>query len=202
MSDTKMVVGPERQLKSKTNFITWRREFERAAKAQDVLDLLKGDEEILEKPNKTDYLYDSGGGKTTQMQAVTATNNNAILWQADSKAWKDNKDKLKIAGKLLNEWVCEGIKIEIEDCDNAKEAYDFIKIRYKISDERARDILLTQLNDLKLEAFTTMTEYVNKLRQLKADLKIVKYIMTDDMFASTLLHGLPIYYRNFKEQYD
>jgi hypothetical protein len=33
MSDTKMVVGPERQFKGKTNFITWRREFERAAKA-------------------------------------------------------------------------------------------------------------------------------------------------------------------------
>jgi hypothetical protein len=107
-----------------------------------VLDLLKGDEEILEKPNKRDYLYDSGGEKITQVQAVTATNNNAILWQADSKAWKDNKDKLKIASKFLNEWVCERIKIEIEDCNNAKEAYDFIKNRYKVSDKRARDILL------------------------------------------------------------
>ena len=65
MSDTKMVVSADSQLKGKTNFITWRREFERAAKAQDVLDLLKGDEEILEKSNKTDYLYDSGGEKTT-----------------------------------------------------------------------------------------------------------------------------------------
>jgi hypothetical protein len=79
MADTKMIVSPDRQLKGKTNFITWRRGFERAAKAQDVLDLLKGDEEILEKPNKDDYLYDDSEGKTTQAQAVTATNNNSIL---------------------------------------------------------------------------------------------------------------------------
>ena len=80
-----MIVSPDRQLKGKTNFITWRRGFERAAKAQDVLDLLKGDEEILEKPNKDDYLYDDSEGKTTQAQAVTATNNNSILCQADYK---------------------------------------------------------------------------------------------------------------------
>jgi hypothetical protein len=47
-----------------------------------------------------------------------------------------------------------------------------------------------------------MTDYTNKVRQLKADLKTVKYDMTDDMFATALLHGLPLNYRDFKEKYD
>lgn len=38
--------------------------------------------------------------------------------------------------------------------------------------------------------------------QIKADLKTVKYDMTDDMFATALLHGLPPSYRTFKEKYD
>ena len=102
----------------------------------------------------------------------------------------------------MNEWVCKGIKIEIEDCENAKVAYDLIKERYKVSPERARDLLLSQLNNTKLEDFTSVTEYLNKLRQLKVDLKASKYVTTDDMFTSILLHGLPPNYHNFKEQYD
>lgn len=47
-----------------------------------------------------------------------------------------------------------------------------------------------------------MTEYTNKVRQIKADLKTVKYDMTDDMFATALLYGLPSNFRNFMENYD
>ena len=50
MTDTKAEVSSDRLLKGKTNLVTWKREFERAAKAQDVLDLLTGDEDILSKP--------------------------------------------------------------------------------------------------------------------------------------------------------
>lgn len=47
-----------------------------------------------------------------------------------------------------------------------------------------------------------MSDYTNKVRQVKADLKTVKHDMTDDMFATALLHGLPPSYRTFKEKYD
>lgn len=47
-----------------------------------------------------------------------------------------------------------------------------------------------------------MTEYTNNVRQMKADLKTVKYDMTDDMLVPVLLHGLPPNFRDFKEKYD
>lgn len=50
MTGSRMGVSPEHRLRGKVNFITWKREFEREAKAHDVLDLFTGDEEILEKP--------------------------------------------------------------------------------------------------------------------------------------------------------
>jgi gag-polypeptide of LTR copia-type len=109
---------------------------------------------------------------------------------------------MKLASKLLDAWVFDGIKIEIEDCADAKEAYDFIKKRYAVTNERARDNLLNQLNKLKLNDCLSMTEYTNRVRQIKADLKTVKYDMTDDMLATTLLHGLPSNFRDFKEKYN
>ena len=56
MADSKIDVSLERRLRGKINFITWKREFEREAKAHDVLDLFTGDEEILEKPQKGAYI--------------------------------------------------------------------------------------------------------------------------------------------------
>lgn len=109
---------------------------------------------------------------------------------------------MKVAGRLLDTWVSDGIKIKIEDCADAKEAYDLIKKRYAVSNERARDTLLNQLNQLKLDDYSSMTEYTNKIRQVKADLKTVKYDMTDDMLATALLHGLLSNFRDFKEKYD
>ena len=224
MADSKMAVSPDRQLKGKANFITWKREFERAAKAQDVLDLLIGEEDIISKPKPEDYLAtvsrtsgrkmtrktvavpaaepDSDNAEAIEAVQTSVASNNALRWQMDYKSWKTNKDNLRIASKLLDEWVCEGIKIEIEDCENAKEAYDLIKERYKVTPERARDTLLSQLSNTKLENFDSATEFLNKLRQLKVDLKASGYVMTDDMFVSVLLQGLPSTYGAFKDKYE
>jgi hypothetical protein len=71
---------------------------------------------------------------------------------------------MKLAGKLLDAWVSDGIKIKIEDSIDAKEAYDFIKKRYAVTIERTRDGLLNQLNRLKLDDCSSMTEYTNRVR--------------------------------------
>lgn len=225
MTDSKMdEVKADRKLKGKTNFVSWKREFERSAKANDTLEYLTGEEVVPPKPKKEDYFVKiteidprrpTKGKKTAQAvtpltdgeeelengQTVISTNN-TLRWQIDYSEHKNAKEKMKLADKLLDAWVSDGIKIEIEDCADAKEAYDFIKTRYAVTNERARDSLLNQLNELKLDDCTSMTEYTNRIRQIKADLKTVKYDMTDDMLATALLHGLPLNFRDFKEKYD
>jgi hypothetical protein len=224
MTDSKMdEVKDDRKLKGKTNFISWKREFERAAKANDIFEYLTGDEVVPSKPKKEDYFVKLievdtrrpiRAKKTAQTftpstddddetdDARTMMSTNTLRWQIDYNEHKHAREKMKLAGRLLEAWVSDGIKIEIEDCADAKEAYDFIKKRYAVTDERTRDGLLNQLNELKLEDCTSMTEYTNKVRQIKADLKTVKYNMTDDMLATALLHGLPPNFRDFKEKYD
>ena len=56
MTDSKMdEVKDDRKLKSKTNFVSWKREFERAAKASDIFEYLTGEEIVPPKPRKEAY---------------------------------------------------------------------------------------------------------------------------------------------------
>jgi hypothetical protein len=220
MTDSKMdKVKDDRKLKGKTNFVSWKREFERAAKANDIIEYLTGAEVVPSKPfgkpievdprrsirvKKTAQTFTPSTDDNDDVDDIQTTMsiNNTLRWQIDYNEHKSAKEKKKLAAKLLDAWVSDGIKIEIKDYADAKEAYDFIKKRYAVTNKRARNSLLNQLNELKLDNYSSMTKYTNKVQQIKADLKTVKYNMTDDMLATALLHGLPSNFRDFKEKYD
>ena len=56
MIDSKLdEVKEDRKLKGKTNFVSWKREIERAAKANDIFEYLTGEEVVPSKPKKEDY---------------------------------------------------------------------------------------------------------------------------------------------------
>lgn len=123
------------QLQGKSNFISWTREFGRAAKSKDVLKLLKGEEAILDEPKEEGYLAEPGSGRVLRSrppQLATPgggdqqppnidTARLVLKWQADHKRWKRDKDKLRVASEHLDEWVCEGLKVELEEYDDSHE---------------------------------------------------------------------------------
>jgi len=55
MTDSKLdEVKDDRKLKGKTNFVSWKREFERVSKADDIFEYLTGEEVVPPSPrNKT-----------------------------------------------------------------------------------------------------------------------------------------------------
>ena len=71
-----------------------------------------------------------------------------------------------------------------------------------VTNERVCDSLLNKLNDLKLDDCLSVTKYTNRVCQIKADVKTIKYDMTDIMLTTALLHGLPPSFCDFKEKYD
>lgn len=137
-----MDASPEHRLRGKVDFITWKREFECEVKAHDVLDLFTGDEEILEKPQKWDYIDDDDDRATITIASTQKSLKNfhtsTLRYTVDYNNWKSNRDSLQTANGLLNAWLSESIRIEIETAENAKEAYDTIVAWYKIRRARSR----------------------------------------------------------------
>jgi hypothetical protein len=69
MTDSKLdEVKDDRKLKGKTNFVSWKREFERASKADDIFEYLTGEEVVPPKPKKQDYF-----GKTIEVETRRRT---------------------------------------------------------------------------------------------------------------------------------
>ena len=202
-----MEVRPDRRLRGKVNFITWRNEFWREAKAHDVLELFTGDEEILETPKREDYIDDDDEKDSNTIASTQKTLKNfhasTLRYTIDQNNWRSNRDNLRTANKLLNAWVSDSIRIEIETSKNAKEAYDLIVARYKVSDERARDDLLSELRKLTVENCADVSDYLNKLRRFKSDLAGVDYKLTDGLYATALLDGLDDKkWASFKEKWE
>jgi hypothetical protein len=75
MANSKVVeIGADQQLQGKSNFISWLRTFERAAKAKDVWKLLIGEEEIIKtEPQEEDYIIYLGGDIVTQGRTLRST---------------------------------------------------------------------------------------------------------------------------------
>ena len=225
MTDSKMDhVKDDRKLKSKTNFISWKREFECAAKVSDILKYLTGEEVVPPKPRNEDYFaklievdirrfirvkktaqtatLSTEDDDETDDVYTTISTNNTLRQQIDYNEHKNVKEKMKLISKLFDTWVSDSIQIEIEDYSDVKEAYDFIKKRYTVTNECTCDNLLNQLNKFKLDDCSSMIEYTNRVYQIKADFKTVKYDMTDDIFATILFYSFPLNFRDFKEKYD
>ena len=215
MADSITPPSKDRLLRGKTNWTTWKPDFDREARAHDVLGLLTGDDKILKQPEFKDYSTqidrssarlstdaDKAQPEKDAKPHVDAANN-ALKYQIDLENFKTNKKSLKTALKLLNAYISEGIQIEIEDCDNAKAAYDLIKTKYGVSDERARVDLLTDMAKLKISDCEDITDYLNKLRRLKNCLTRVKHTMSDDEFATAILRGLEgQQWNGFKQRWD
>ncbi|MCJ1306155.1 hypothetical protein MMC08_008973, partial [Hypocenomyce scalaris] len=54
MSESKEDIAVSKQLQEKSNYIVWLRDFKCAAKAKDILKILKGEEEIIKSEPTTE----------------------------------------------------------------------------------------------------------------------------------------------------
>ncbi|KAF2174651.1 hypothetical protein K469DRAFT_705780, partial [Zopfia rhizophila CBS 207.26] len=184
MTEPKMdEVKADHKLKGKTNFI-----------ANDIFKYLTGEEIVPPKPRKEEYFPKPFKAKTHRSAQAKKTAQTVTPSPDDDNETDDAQAILMSTNNNLR-W-----QIDYNEHKNAKEKMKFVG---KLLDAwRARNSLLNQLSNLKLKDCSSVTEYTNRVRQIKANLKTVKYDITDDMLATALLHGLPPNYRGFKEKYD
>ncbi|PGH03053.1 hypothetical protein AJ80_08748 [Polytolypa hystricis UAMH7299] len=76
-----------------------------------------------------------------------------------------------------------------------------LKATYGISEENARIELLRQVSQLKVGQFSSVTEFINKHRELKQNLIRYNYNYTGDMLATNILVGLNDDYVDFSKRW-
>ncbi|KAJ3958757.1 hypothetical protein N0V92_004659 [Colletotrichum tropicale] len=196
------------QLEGKHNYFDWRRHFDRAAKAKDLWDLLTGQEKILKEPHQDDHIVYTTDKPLTRNDTKTGLTREIdgprtmLRWEVAYKKWETNREKVKQARQLLFKSVSTSIAIEIEDERNPFAAATYLKQTYGVSDERARAQLLDKVNKLKLRDCVSITDFINKHRELKQDLIRAKHTYTTGQMITNILMGLPKTYDTFQHQWD
>jgi len=199
------------QLQNRSNYLEWRRYFDRTAKSLDVWEILSGNEKIMKKePNEDDCIVfvheqTSTRSKTTDtgLEAGAVDGPRSLLkFQMVLEKWKVNKTKVRLARTLIVKSVCDAIAIEVEDMTNPCEATLYLKTHYGISEEKARVDTLLKVSLLKLDDCKSVTDYVNKHREFKNDLLRMKYKYDDSMMTTNILVGLPDAYADFRKRWD
>lgn len=75
-----------------------------------------------------------------------------------------------MARSLLPKWVDPAIRGKVQECDDPKDAWEYLKGQYKITNARALDIALSKMGHMKLHDCKTMQEYLNQHERLKLDI--------------------------------
>ena len=211
-----MPVTSDQQLQGKSNFHTWRTEFYRAAKEEDLVEIYDGTAKLITKePDEDDYqVYLSAPPAThppnnEKVDAASVpisgeldASRTFLKWQVAYKKWEKDHARIRKATKILNDWVCPAIALEIESFSTPTKAITYLFKQYSSSMERAREQTLEKIMKLKLGASDSMNDYLNKHRILRHEYSQAKGLMTDGQFVTHVLIGLPARYGDFKKQYE
>lgn len=197
------------QLYGKTNYLEWRRHFDRAAKAHDLWDIMTGVEKVLGEPKEESYVTyfpqqneppktraasakdDKEESKNKPSAPIIDTQRSLFLWQAAYRRWERQKDKVKMARMLISKSVVSSIAYEVEDIREPNLQAVYIKEHYGVSDEYARGVILEQMASLKLYQCDSMSDYINQHRDLKTDLLRLKQPYSNSQMATNIINGLP-----------
>jgi hypothetical protein len=211
-------------LKGQENFTAWLRDFRVIAATKGVMDLFTGDEDIIEKPHKVQFLplhvlaQNITRLAQSQAQAIEDAKSDAqkkeelelkaadhsFRLQQFNSALHDFEEQLKrvrIANGLLAYYVDPSLRGGILECKTPKEAFDHIKELCKQSDARALDDTLGKIERLSLSQCSSVSDYLNQLETLRLDIKDLGGDYTYEHITSKVIRGLTSSYDSFVDHY-
>ena len=182
--------------------MSWRRDFHRAAKNEDILKLLTGEEVVVDKPVIANFMNDPHIS-TIRVGKVPPNLELAhlqfLFYKEARKDYNDQQKKIRVANNLIREWVSDIIKVDLDDFDSPVAAYKHLTTKYRVDDKRAVGQLLAKVAELKLDTHTSMQEYLASHKQSAQDLKILRQPYSNTQLVNNILLGLSSQYDDFKE---
>lgn len=215
--------GTDRVLTGQSNWIRWYPGFKADARADDTWSLLDGSESIITKPQRAAYLQSAvaasnatpAHAKDNDDTASQATTSNTLpakatgpevarydffhkqsldLYRLDLHDYEQQHKRVRRANKMLHGRIDLSMQAEIEDKQVPANALAHLQTQYRMQDSRAIQLAHDKIDSLTLGTCKDMTEYVNKMRQLKNDLAYLGDSITDTRFIAKLIKGLPSAY--------
>lgn len=201
------------------NYTRWERKFKVLAVTRNLLDLYKGTERLLLKPDRpppvnprADAFKIKPGMKEEEIAGVQAAfreaNNEYQIaiqtYKLDLDEYDKQQTRKREACVLLAKNIDPDLLSAVTIKDNPKEAADNVAALCKLQESRAVDQALDNLEKLTLNQCSSMSDYINKAIAFRQDFRDAVGSGTrygDDEFKSKLLRGLPFSYSGFVDHY-
>ena len=208
-------VGTKTQrLFGQSNYNIWAREFKVDARLRGVWKLFTGEENVLPKPNRRLYMPSSvttPGASTrsstdkevaAQSDGDRETRARLQEYQFDLEDWRDNEKRVRLALALLSVSVHPTILNSLQEYDSPKEAWDWLKAQYKMSDKRALKITLAKIESLKLQFYNGIQAYINQHLLIQQEISDAGGTYNDNQLRAKLVRGLTPRYNTFVDMLD
>lgn len=211
------------KLVGQQNYLSWSRDFKIVAQSKNVWKLLTGSEEILQKPDRSEYF-------ASNRQATIVTRSEAKKQKEKGEKEKaeagdgdygesnelrmrmqeytldlaeyDRQDqRVRDAISLICYWVDPAIRGNLLSLDNPKEVWDWLASQYKMTDNRAQDLALSKMEKLTMANCSSAQEFINKIEMYRLDLKDVGAEYTQAQAVSKIMRSLTPQYEPFVDQY-
>ena len=220
---------PDHILKGQANWVPWFLRFEIDIQIEGTWPLFDGSEEILPKPRRpmrparagTDLTTTSDPSSTASNAVVAtapeATNTTSIdyphqvfLYQMELEFHRmDLHDDERQQGrnlcarKMLYARIDRSMFATMHDDRDNSLASEFARLQscYKPKPSLAMQLTRCKIDQISLATCKDMSEYLNKMRQLRQELAYAGETMTDMRYVDRLHDGLPARYDSWKDRY-
>ncbi|KAG9511488.1 hypothetical protein KCV07_g10138, partial [Aureobasidium melanogenum] len=204
-------------LTGQDNFSSWLRDITSVAYTKNLWDLLNGTEDVLKKPTRPvrpnfskliitrskDSDSDAQNAQKTAIDQLTSDYNFEVTeYKMDLAEWEKQDTRVRQAKGLLLSTIHSAIRCQVADSKSPSEALTEVKALCQMTDAQALTFLYTKINQLSFGDKTTVSDFINKLRQYQKDIQDLKGEYSDEQIISKILISLPEKYKDFKHYWS
>ena len=202
-------------LQGQENYLAWKRDLKFIAEANNVWNILTGEEIIQGKPTRPAFSGVSTQAKPAKksngkdadpigssVEAQTSDQLSLIIqfYKLDLDEYEKQQKRLRYARGLLSTTINTALRGCIKDEENPQLAMEKLKGLCKMNDARALDMTLGKIEQLKFKG--SVSDLINTLKTLQQDIIDLEGTFSDEQLMSKVVRSLPNRFSRFLDTWN
>jgi hypothetical protein len=202
-------------LQGQENYLAWKRDLKFIAEANNVWNILTGEETIQNKPTRPTFpgvptqakpAKKSNGkdaepiGSSVEAQASDQLSLIIQFYKLDLDEYEKQQKRLRYARGLLSTTINTALRGCIKDEENPQLAMEKLKGLCKMNDARALDMTLGKIEQLKFKG--SVSDLINTLKTLQQDIIDLEGTFSDEQLMSKVVRSLPNRFNRFLDTWN